>query len=174
MAGGRGGFILGIKRPEPEPGHSPSSSAAVSNLFTPRKSSELARLHWGLPATTWYRNISRLTCTCTQRKAGRLYMGLCLWDSIGCAVNSVVRVHVVTFPPHPSTLRVFSSPKTRLSCIQIFRVHISTCVPVMLTYSWFSSVSRQMPEYYIKFGHYLFLTYPIQFCIHLPFCLSTS
>ena len=143
MDGGRGGFILGLKKPEPELGHLLSSSAAVPNLFTPRKSLKLARLRWGLSATLCSENISRITCTCTQRKCGRIYVGLCLWDSKrGAHAHS----YLFTPPKYPTRFLV-ASLKTCLTCIQTCLVHISTYVTVMLTYSWFSSVSRHMPEF---------------------------
>jgi hypothetical protein len=126
---GWGGFILGIRKPEPEPGHSPPSGAAVSNLFTPLKSLGLARLSGGRPATLCSENISRHTCTST-RTGGRLDVGLCLWDSNECAANSVVRMRIVTPPPHPTSLRLFlvELPITRLTCIDTPAPRLDLCI----------------------------------------------
>jgi hypothetical protein len=143
---GWGWVVFGIKKPDPDPGHPSPSSVAVSNLHA----TKVVRQRWGLPATLFSENISRLTCTWAQRKGGRLYVGLCLWDSNGCAVNSAVRMHIVTLSPHPIPYAFSRGVTENASVLYTRRVHISTCVPVMLTYAWFSSVSRQMPEYYIN------------------------
>jgi hypothetical protein len=129
---GGGGYSWN-KKPEPERNHSPLSSAAISNLFTPRNSPELARLRWGLPTTLCSANISRFTCTCTQRKGVRLYVGLCLWDSNECAVKSAVRV-----APHLSTLRVTEDASAQYT--DTLGPHLDLCTSVADLFMVFVSI----------------------------------